>query len=365
MEAVAVVGVVVEHPKPDAVRLSSSSACIERFLTSSKVRETCITARYAVFSRCFACATLRPRHHSCMTQNYQKMLILDGSNLCHRSYHALAGAGLRDADGNAVWAMHGMLGLIGKFVADVGATHVVVCRDLPGGCPDRKNAIPEYKAHRSAPEPDLRVQLDRYPVLLEELGVAHVAVDGVEADDLLASVAAEAERRGMHSVIVTSDRDAYQLLRPGVDVVRPEGVIVSNATIQAKYGVEAHEYAKLAALVGEPGDGISGLPRVGAKTAAKLINHFKDELEGALSDHARLRECVSESVAKLIVENAHIYSRNLRVAKLRDDLDMSAVVAASNVDSWSADHVQSVCRNWGLPRAGAALWAGVGETAPF
>lgn len=300
-----------------------------------------------------------------MTQNYQKMLILDGSNLCHRSYHALAGTGLRDADGNAVWAMHGMLGLIGKLVSDVGATHVVVCRDLPGGCPDRKDAIPEYKAHRGAPDPDLRVQLNRYPVLLEEIGVTNIAVDGIEADDLLACVAAEAERRGMHSVIVTNDRDAYQLLRPGVDVVRPDGVIVSNATIQAKYGVEANEYAKLAALVGEPGDGISGIPRVGAKTAAKLINHFKDDLESALTDHARLRECVSESVAKLIVENAHIYSRNLRVAKLRDDLDVSAAVSSSNVDAWSAEQVQRVCRDWGLPRAGAALWAGVGDTAPF
>lgn len=295
-----------------------------------------------------------------------RLLVIDGSNVCHRSYHALSGTDMRNAEGEALWAMHGMLGLIGGLIRDTAATHVVVCRDLPGGSPERKAMIPEYKAHRTAPEPDLRHQLDAYPQLFSELGMANIALQGWEADDLLASCARFGLENDWDVVIVTSDRDAYQLIEKGVTVVRPEGVIVTEQVVEKKYGVAPRLYHRLAALVGEPGDGIKGIDRVGVKTAAKLLSHWDEKLDDVIEDVEMLKAAgVSQKLAEGIAASAHIYRRNLDVARLRDDLPVADVLSKSALAEWDADHIQTVCRNWGLPRGGANLWAGVGETAPF
>jgi DNA polymerase-1 len=296
----------------------------------------------------------------------KRLLVIDGSNICHRSYHALSGTGLRDGDDRPVWALHGMLTLMGKLIDDTGATHVVVCRDLPGGCPSRKERVPAYKAHRSAPDADLRVQLNRYPELLDELGCANIAAEGWEADDLIASCAKHGRENGYEVIVITSDRDAYQVIQDGVRVVRPEGVIVTDAVVRKKYGIDIVMYRRLAALVGEPGDGIDGIPRVGVKTAAKMLEYWGEKLDEVIDDVEMMKLAgLGQKLAETVVEHAGVYRRNLEVAVLKDDLDVRAAIEASSLDSWDADHIQRVSREWGLPRAGASLWAGVGETAPF
>lgn len=295
-----------------------------------------------------------------------RVLIVDGSNLCHRTYHAMSSTGMRDAEGRAVWALHGILVTLGTLLRDSGAKRLIVCRDLPGGCTERKAAIPEYKAHRSAPDEDLRVQLDRYPELLEAIGIAHVAIEGWEADDLLAACAREAMERGWEPVVVTSDKDAYQLVAKGVTLVKMEGGIVTEAVIERKHGVKPHLYQRLAALVGEPGDGIKGIDRVGAKTAAKLLVHWGEDIDRVIGNPDDLVAAgLSAKLAKSVSESAHIFHRNMLVTRLREELDVASHMDGTHTETLTSSGVLGAAREWGLPRAGASFWAGLGDTEPF
>lgn len=301
-----------------------------------------------------------------LNKTRERVLIVDGSNLCHRAFHAMSSTGMRDGDGNPVWALHGILTTLGSLVRDSGAKRVIVCRDLPGGCTERKAEIPEYKAHRSAPDADLRSQLDRYPELLKDLGIASVAVKDWEADDLLAACSREAMERGWEPIVVTSDKDAYQLVSKGVCLVKMEGGIVTDTVIERKHGVKSDLYQRLAALVGEPGDGIKGIDRVGAKTAAKMLAHWGEKLDDVIDNPDDLRACgLSQKLAESVAASAEVYRRNLKVTRLRDELDVKDAMDATNLRDLDGGSVIAIAREWGLPRAGASLWAGIGETSPF
>ena len=258
------------------------------------------------------------------------LLSIDGTNLLHRGYHAMKETGLSTTTGVPVWALHGLTVNMVKILRGRRYDALVVCFDRPGGCPTRKALVPGYKANRSAPEPDLRTQLDAAPQLLSQAGVSVWSMDGWEADDGLASLGQWCEENGWECDIVSSDRDLYQMVTDRVHVVKPEGVRFDTRKVMEKTGVSPARYPHLAAMRGEPGDNLEGIRGIGPKTAAKLLEIHPD-LPSALDDPDALAGLVGKANAAKLVAGAEICALNLEIGRLRRDLPVADAVQAGRL----------------------------------
>jgi DNA polymerase-1 len=281
-----------------------------------------------------------------------RLLVLDGTNLLYRSYHALAATGLTHA-GRPVWAVHGLVLQIAKLVEHAHPSHLVVAFDTIEGCPSRRAIDPGYKATRTAPVQDLAVQLSWAPSVLRQLGLCVLDDQQWEADDIVASAVTAARRAGMPTTVVTSDRDAYQLLAADVEIRTPENRTVTVESLEADHGVSPAGYALLAALRGEPSDNLPGVAGVGPKTAAKLVKEFGsfDAIETATD--ADLRPFAGPKTIAALRRDLHLARRSFEVGKLRTDLTVDLLPARlETLDPHRLQHLLTTC---GLASAGARL----------
>lgn len=282
-----------------------------------------------------------------------RALVVDGTNLLYRSHHALSRSALTHL-GRPIWAVHGLLTSVARLARTDTFDHLVVAFDSPGGCPDRRKLQPSYKATRSTPEQALAYQLEWAPTLLANLGLYAWVLPGWEADDGVASAAQEFTVPGPGSaLVVSSDRDVYQLATASVAVAQPDGTLVDDQVALGKYGVTLAQYPHVAALRGEPSDNLPGIPRVGAKTAAKLVSAF-GSLESVLTaSPERLCEVVGPRIGGLVQEHAATARLTFEVARLRRDLPIDTTMA--RLDGVNIDWLESMCAQAGLPSAGKSL----------
>ncbi|MGA2208903.1 MAG: DNA polymerase I [Acidimicrobiales bacterium] len=218
-------------------------------------------------------------------------LLLDGHSLAFRAWFALQEADLTTASGQKTAAVYGFSGMLGRLLEDHSPAGMAVAFDRPE--PTFRDAIADdYKAGRAeTPEP-LREQIDLIRRLVETMGIPVVELAGYEADDVLATLATALEAAGHDVIIVTGDRDSYQLVHdPHVRVLYnrrgvTDYVLYDEAGIEERTGVPPQRYPMLAALRGDPSDNLPGVPGVGEKTAAKLVNTYADldELFAHLDD---------------------------------------------------------------------------------
>lgn len=207
------------------------------------------------------------------------VLAVDGNSLVHRSYHAQAGTGLRNAAGDPIWAVRGLLTQLVAAVERIGPDAVVVGFDDPDVSWRREN-WPQYKANRVDKLATLVSQLALAADVLRALGVAVIVPASLEADDVLASTARSVAEWGGTTVIVTSDRDAFALIDAGTHVLRIiNGGVECSPLITAERlllltGVRPYQYADYAALRGDPSDNLPGVRGIGPKTAARLVTEF-------------------------------------------------------------------------------------------
>ncbi|MFF1488137.1 5'-3' exonuclease H3TH domain-containing protein [Streptomyces sp. NPDC058319] len=217
-------------------------------------------------------------------------MLLDSASLYFRAYFGVPES-VRAPDGTPVNAVRGLLDFIDRLVRDHRPAHLVACMDADWRPHWRVELIPSYKAHRVAAEhpggpdeeevPDtLSPQVPVIEAVLDALGIARVGVAGYEADDVIGTFTA---RAAGPVDIVTGDRDLYQLVDDarGVRVLYPlKGVgtlqLTDEAVLREKYGVDGGGYADLALLRGDPSDGLPGVPGIGEKTAARLLDAFGD-----------------------------------------------------------------------------------------
>ena len=288
------------------------------------------------------------------------LLALDGTNLLYRSFHALSGTGLTHA-GRPVWAVHGLLLQIAKMVDVVRPTHILVAFDTRHGCAWRRELDPGYKATRTAPVQDLAQQLSWAPSPLRQAGLLVCDDPEHEADDILASAVTLAESRGVRSVVVTSDRDAYQLLSPMVTIRTPDNKDVTVESLLATHGVSPSGYALLAALRGEPSDNLRGVAGVGDKTAARLVQTFGsfDALEAA-SDQ-ELRTVLGPKGIASLRRDLPLARRSATVAALRRDLPLP--LASSTLTSLDVAALERALTTCGLQGASSRLGAALRSLA--
>ena len=257
------------------------------------------------------------------------LMLLDTPSLYFRAFYGVPES-VTSPDGMPVNAVRGLLDFIGFLVERHRPSRLVACMDADWRPAFRVALLPSYKAHRLAPTggetvPDaLTPQVPVIEALLDAIGIAHVGVDGFEADDVIATLA----HRCAGSVdVVTGDRDLFQLVRddkPVRVVYTARGVgkseVVDEAGVTAKYGIPGRAYADFAVLRGDPSDGLPGVAGVGEKTAAALVSRFGDL-------DALLKALDSDDEAGFPAG-----ARNkLRAA--RDYLDAARVVVATRVDA--------------------------------
>ena len=208
------------------------------------------------------------------------LILLDGMSLAFRAYFALPDT-LKTSAGVTTNAVHGFTSMVLNLVRDHHPVGLAVAFDLPGGT-FRDEIVDDYKGGRNETPADLPPQFDMIRDVLEALAIPVVSAEGFEADDVLATLASEARDRGHPVIIVTGDRDSYQLVEdPYIRVLyNRRGVsdyaLYDEAGIEVRTGVLPPKYPLLAALRGDPSDNLPGVPGVGEKTAAKLINEYGD-----------------------------------------------------------------------------------------
>jgi len=284
-----------------------------------------------------------------------RLLLIDGHGIIHRSFHALKDSPLTARrTGELVTAVYGLANTLLSVIQELQPTHVIVALDK-GKETFRHKISKEYKATRAEMPDDLRSQLGRCREMIEAFGLPIYEHEDYEADDLLGTLAAQASEEGVETYLVSLDSDIAQLVRPGVRLwmYRPyqrDSVVYETAEqVKGKYGVLPEQVPDLKALKGDVSDNIPGVPGVGDKTAARLIEQFgtvenlyervdevtPPKLQQALREHEdqvrqgkHLATIVSEAPVKLDLDAAELAAHfdRERVLELFRELEFRSLI---------------------------------------
>ncbi|WP_149180625.1 5'-3' exonuclease [Streptomyces sp. TRM49041] len=289
-------------------------------------------------------------------------MLLDTASLYFRAYFGVPDS-VKAPDGTPVNAVRGLLDFIARLVQDHRPDDLVACMDADWRPAWRVELIPSYKAHRVAVEtaaglpdeeevPDtLSPQVPVIEAVLDAVGVARVGVAGYEADDVIGTLAARATGP---VDIVTGDRDLYQLVDDsrGVRVLYPvKGVgtlqVADEEWLRGKYGVDGPGYADLATLRGDPSDGLPGVPGVGEKTAAKLLDAFGDlaGIMAALEDPAAK---LTPAQRKRLDEARDYLAVAPKVVRVADDVPLPPFDPALPAGPVDPVALRGLAEKWGL-----------------
>lgn len=247
------------------------------------------------------------RHH---------LVIIDAANCLYRAFFAIPP--LRTADGTPTNAAYGFVNMINKALREEQPDHVVVVFDAPGGAPFREEIYPEYKAHRDAQPEDLTAQLPAVRELVEAYNFPVLQVEGVEADDVIATLIARLPE-GWRATILSTDKDLMQLVDERVQLLDTmKDRRYGPAEVRERFGVPPERVLDVRALVGDPSDNIPGVKGIGDKGAAKLIAEWGD-LENLL---AHVDEIPQARVRNALREQAERARLSKRLAALKRDVEL-------------------------------------------
>ncbi|RMG36941.1 MAG: DNA polymerase I [Gammaproteobacteria bacterium] len=222
------------------------------------------------------------------------LILVDGSSYLFRAFHALPP--LTNSRGEPTGAIVGVVNMLRKLINDYHPTHIAVVFDAPGKT-FRDEMYADYKANRPPMPEELGAQIERLHQIVEAMGLPLLVIEGVEADDVIGTLARQAEERGMDVLISTGDKDMAQLVDDHVTLVDTmTDTTLDAAGVEAKFGVSPGQIVDYLALVGDSSDNIPGVPKVGPKTAAKWLAQYgdldrlvahADEIKGKVGENLR------------------------------------------------------------------------------
>lgn len=199
-------------------------------------------------------------------------ILVDGSSYLYRAFHALPP--LTTRSGQPTGAVKGVVNMLQKLIKTYGPTHIAVVFDAPGGT-FRDDIYPEYKANRPPMPDDLRTQIDPLYAVIRAMGLPMLCEKGVEADDVIGTLAQQAAAQGQAVLISTGDKDIAQLVNEKITLINTmTDTLMDREGVIAKFGVPPECIIDYLALVGDSVDNIPGVPGVGPKTAAKWLQEF-------------------------------------------------------------------------------------------
>ncbi|MEV8306110.1 DNA polymerase I [Streptomyces flavidovirens] len=250
---------------------------------------------------------------------------MDGHSLAYRAFFALPAENFTTASGQPTNAIYGFASMLANTLRDEAPTHFAVAFDVSRKT-WRSADFPEYKANRSTTPDEFKGQVELIGELLDTMNAQRFAVDGFEADDIIATLATQAEAAGFDVLIVTGDRDSFQLVSDHVTVLYPtKGVSeltrFTPEKVQEKYGLTPSQYPDFAALRGDPSDNLPGIPGVGEKTATKWINQF-----GSFAELVERADEVKGKVGQALRDHLESVKLNRHLTELVRDVELPKAV---------------------------------------
>ncbi|MEY3561458.1 MAG: polymerase [Actinomycetota bacterium] len=260
------------------------------------------------------------------TSEKPTLLLIDGHSLAFRAFYALSPDNFKNSAGQHTNAVHGFISMMLNILELEKPTHLCVAFDVSRES-FRTKELPEYKGTRGETPPEFMGQTELLVEALTAMNIVSVSRENFEADDLIASLSVIGANQGMRVLIVSGDRDTFQLITEDVTILYPvKGVMnlarMDDAAVVEKYGIHAKQYPDLAALVGETSDNLIGIPGVGPKTAAKWLQQY-GTLQGVLDAAGEIPGKVGESLR----EHQGLAVRNRRLNHLLRDLEFDFTMA--------------------------------------
>ncbi|WP_150045970.1 DNA polymerase I [Methylomonas rhizoryzae] len=226
-----------------------------------------------------------------MSEN--KLILVDGSSFLFRAFHAVPP--LTNAQGQPTNAIYGVSNMLRKLINDYATPYFAVVFDAPGKT-FRHDLYQQYKANRPPMPDELRVQIQPLHELIRSLGLPLIMEPGVEADDVLGSLAQTAAAHGFSVIISTGDKDMAQLVNEQITLENSmTGTVMDIAGVQEKFGVKPEQIVDYLALMGDTVDNIPGVPKVGPKTAAKWLQEYGD-LDSLMAGAADIKGKIGENL---------------------------------------------------------------------
>ncbi|MGA1717216.1 MAG: DNA polymerase I, partial [Aquiluna sp.] len=276
-----------------------------------------------------------------MSSEQPTLLLIDGHSLAFRAFYALNPDNFKNQQGQHTNAVHGFISMLLNILEGEKPTHLCVAFDVSRES-FRTEELPEYKGTRGETPEEFIGQTELLVEALTAMRITSVSRERFEADDLIASLAHLGEKAGMRVLVVSGDRDTFQLITEQTTILYPvKGVMnlarMDDAAVLEKYGVHAKQYPELAALVGETSDNLKGIPGVGPKTAAKWIQQF-----GSLDAILDSAEEIPGKVGESLRENKELAVRNRRLNELVRSLEFDFEMQDLALGSVDEEQVKEV-----------------------
>ncbi|MCX3062105.1 DNA polymerase I [Streptomyces beihaiensis] len=252
-------------------------------------------------------------------------MLMDGHSLAYRAFFALPAENFTTATGQPTNAFYGFASMLANTLRDEAPTHFAVAFDVSRKT-WRSQEFSDYKANRSKTPDEFKGQVELIGELLDAMHAPRFAVEGFEADDVIATLATQAEAAGFEVLVVTGDRDSFQLVSDHVTVLYPtKGVSeltrFTPQKVQEKYGLSPAQYPDFAALRGDPSDNLPGIPGVGEKTAAKWINQF-----GSFAELVERADEVKGKAGQNFRDHLEAVKLNRRLTEMVRDVELAKTV---------------------------------------
>ena len=266
------------------------------------------------------------------------LMLLDGNSLAFRAFYALPAENFKTKGGLTTNAVYGFTAMLINLLRDEAPSHVAAAFDVSRQT-FRADMYPEYKANRSTTPDEFRGQIDITKEVLVALGITVLAEQGFEADDIIATLATQAEGEGYRVLVVTGDRDSLQLVSDDVTVLYPrKGVSeltrFTPEVVVEKYGLTPRQYPDFAALRGDPSDNLPGIPGVGEKTAAKWIVEY-----GSLRSLVDSADAVRGKVGDALRAHLSTVVLNRELTDLVKEVPLAQTPDTLRMQPWDREHI--------------------------
>ncbi|MBN2186164.1 MAG: DNA polymerase I [Dehalococcoidia bacterium] len=290
------------------------------------------------------------------------LLLFDGNALVHRAFHALPPLTVSKT-GEIVNAVYGFAATLLKVLAEFKPAHWVVAFDRPAPT-FRHEKFAEYKAQRPATPDELKGQIKRVHQLVETFHIPIFEIDGFEADDILGTLSKQATEQGIQTIIVSGDNDMLQAVSPEVKALVPrraftDTVLYDEEAVHQKYGIKPGQLTDFKALVGDASDNIPGVPGIGEKTAAKLIQQF-DSIEGI---YGHIEDITPGKLQTVLRQYQSRAFQNKELVTIVRDVPINLNLETCQVSRYNRDEVVGLFRELEFINLLPRLPQEIGETA--
>ncbi|WCE05437.1 DNA polymerase I [Pseudoxanthomonas sp. JBR18] len=291
-----------------------------------------------------------------------RLVLIDGSSYLYRAFHALPP--LTNADGEPTGALFGVVNMLRATLKE-RPEYIAFVVDAPGKT-FRDDLYPAYKANRAAMPDDLRAQIEPMCRIVHALGIDILRIEGVEADDVIGTLALQACADGLQVTISTGDKDFAQLVRPGVELVNTMSGsrMDSDAAVMDKFGVRADQIIDLLSLMGDTVDNVPGVEKCGPKTAAKWLGLY-ESLDGVIEHAGEIKGKIGDNL-RAALERLPL---NRTLVTIKTDVPLEVAAQDLALRDQHVDELRELYARYGFNQAlkdldGGSVTASVAEKEP-